>query len=190
VAEAGQAGEAAEPPSASSLQAAGFGESITLWNRRARDVVLGVMVSSRPDPSQAEGNVRPAIILVVEDEILIRAAVAEYLRILGYTVVEAADAAEATAVFSSGEPIDVVLCDVDLPGTMNGLSLARWINRRRSAPPVLLTSGRGIACSTGEKPADFFIAKPYRLRALAERLELMLASGDSSAEGRSEPEPR
>jgi CheY-like chemotaxis protein len=127
---------------------------------------------------------------MVEDEVLIRAAVAEYLRKSGYTVVEAADAAEAIAVFSSGEPIDVVLCDVDLPGTMDGLSLARWINRRRSAPPVLLTSGRGIALPAGKKPADFFIAKPYRLGALAERLKLMLASRCSKADGVAEPEPR
>ena len=144
------------------------------------------MVSSRPDPSPAQGSPRSAIVLFVEDEILIRAAVAEYLRKLGYIVVEAADAAEAMAVFSSGEPIDVVLCDVDLPGTMDGLALARWINRRRSAPPVLLTSGR-IARPTRKTPAGFIMAKPYRLAELAACLELMLASGDSAADN---TEPR
>jgi DNA-binding response OmpR family regulator len=116
--------------------------------------------------------------LLVEDEILIRAAVAEYLRKLGYIVVEAADAAEAIAVFSSGEPIDVVLCDIDLPGTMDGLGLTRWINRRRSAPPVLLTSGRGIPVFSGRKAADAFIAKPFRLAALGARIEAMLAIKD------------
>jgi CheY-like chemotaxis protein len=63
------------------------------------------MTSSRPSPSLARGDARAAIVLVVEDEILIRAAVAEYLRRLRYTVVEAADAAEAIAVFVSGELI-------------------------------------------------------------------------------------
>jgi len=130
------------------------------------------------------------MVLLVEDEILIRAAVAEYLRKLGYVVVEAADAAEAIAVFSSGEPVDVAMCDVDLPGTMNGLSLARWINRRRPALPVLLTSGRGIARSTSERPADYFIAKPYRLAALKARLESMLASRRLPADDASEPQPR
>jgi len=147
------------------------------------------MARSRPDTSPAEGNPRRAVVLLVEDEILVRAAVAEYLRRSGYVAVEAADAAEAIAVFSSGEPIDVVLCDVDLPGTMDGLSLARWIDRRRSAPPVLLTSGRGIGRSVGERTAFSFIAKPYRLAALTERLELLLASRGSAAEDRSEPEP-
>lgn len=144
------------------------------------------MVSSRPDPSTVTGDARPTILLVVEDEILIRAAVAEYLRISGYTVVEAADAAEAIAVFVSGEPIDVVMCDVEMPGTMDGLGLARWINRHHSALPVLLTSGRGVALSAGKKPAYSFIAKPYRLEELAARLELILAAGDDV----SEPEPR
>jgi len=139
------------------------------------------MVSSRPDPSPAQGSSRSAIVLFVEDEILIRAAVAEYLRKLGYIVVEAADATEAMAVFSSGEPIDVVLCDVDLPGTMDGLALARWINRRRSAPPVLLTSGR-IARPTRKTPVGFVMAKPYRLAELAACLESMLASGDPAAD--------
>jgi CheY-like chemotaxis protein len=146
------------------------------------------MTSSRPSPSLARGDARTAIVLVVEDEILIRAAVAEYLRRLRYTVVEAADGAEAIAVFVSGELIDVVICDVDLPGTMDGLSLARWINRRRSAPPVLLTSGRGIALSAGKIPANSFIAKPYRLAELAKRLKSMLTV--SATDDPSEPEPR
>jgi CheY-like chemotaxis protein len=127
--------------------------------------------------------------LVVEDEILIRVAVAEYPRRLGYRVVEAADATEAIAVFASGEPIDVVLCDVDLPGPMDGLNLTRWINGRRSPPPVLLTSGRGIALSARKKPTELFIAKPYRLRQLAERLELTLASRASATDDRPEPDP-
>ena len=147
------------------------------------------MVLSRPDPS-AEDNPHHTTVLVVEDEILIRAAVAEYLRISGHTVVEAADAADAIAVFISGEPIDVVMCDVNMPGTMDGLGLARWINRHHPALPVLLTSGRRIALCANKIPADFFIAKPYRLGELAERLKLILASRDSAADDRPEPEPR
>jgi DNA-binding response OmpR family regulator len=73
---------------------------------------------------------------------------------------------------------------------MDGLSLARWIHQRRFAPPVLLTSGRGIARSTGGKPADNFIAKPYRLAALKARIESMLASRHLRADGTSKPQPR
>jgi len=141
-----------------------------------------MMVSSCTRSSPANGNDRAAIILVVEDEILIRAAVAEYLRRSGYTVVEAADAAEAVEVFACGEPIDLVLCDVEMPGTMNGLGLARWIDRRHPSLPVLLTSGRRVAVSTGKKPRQLFIAKPYRLQELAERLKVILDSRYSAAD--------
>jgi CheY-like chemotaxis protein len=132
----------------------------------------------------AEDNSSQPTVLVVEDEILIRAAVAEYLRKLGFTVIEAADAAEAMAVFVSGEPIDVVLSDIHLPGSMDGRDLARWINRRRSAPPVLLSSGR----SGARRVDEGFIAKPYRLAALAEHLKSMLASRGSATGGG--PDPR
>src|SRR6202008_4602544 len=108
--------------------------------------VYSAMVRSRPYPS-AERKPQQPTVLVVEDEILIRTAVAEYLRISGYAVVEAADAAEAVTVFEAREPIDVAFCDVDMPGTMDGLSLARWIKQHHSTLPVLLTSGRGIAAS-------------------------------------------
>ena len=121
---------------------------------------------------------------------MIRAAIAEYLRISGYMVVEAADVAEAVAVLASGEPVDVVMCDVEMRGTMDGLGLARWINRRHPTLPVLLTSGRGVAISTGKKPRELFIAKLYRLEELAECLESMLVSRDWAAADRSEPEPR
>ena len=133
------------------------------------------MVPSRPRPCATQANARQAVVLVVEDEILIRAAVAEYLRISGYTVVEAADAAEAIAVFVSSEPIDVAMCDVDMPGTMDGLSLARWINHNHGSLPVLLTSGRRVVLAAGEKLDCSFISKPFRLGELAERIRSMLS---------------
>lgn len=140
------------------------------------------MILSRPDPSASEAKARPTTVLLVEDEILIRAAVAEYLRTSGYAVVEAADAAEAVTVIGAGEPSDVVICDVDMPGDMDGLGLARWIKQHHSEIPVLLTSGRGSFARA--IPGGSFIAKPYRLGVLAERLKLMLASGDAAADNR------
>src|SRR3974377_99585 len=138
------------------------------------------MVSCPPAPSRVRDSARPTIVLVVEDEILIRTAVAEYLRISGYAVVEAADAAEALTVFVSGEPIDCIICDVDMPGSMDGLKLAHWIKQHHSALPLLLTSGRGIAVAAAERLAFSFLSKPYRLEELADRLRLALASKDST----------
>ena len=61
-----------------------------------------------------------ATILVVEDEILIRMDLADYLRECGYHVIEASNADEAMAVLQSGREVGVALADVQMPGSMDG----------------------------------------------------------------------
>src|SRR5437879_13850595 len=90
--------------------------------------------------SRAEEEARQPLVLVVEDEVLIRSAVAEYLRLAGNLVVEAANAAEAIAVFAAGVPIDVVFSDIPMPGTMGGIGLAHWVYHRQPRLHVVLTS--------------------------------------------------
>ena len=66
------------------------------------------------------------IILVVENDVLIRMPLAEYLRECGYRVFEAADVAEAKAVLNADTPVDLVFADANLPGEENGFMLASW----------------------------------------------------------------
>jgi CheY-like chemotaxis protein len=105
-------------------------------------------------------------------------------------VVEAADVAEAVAVPASGEPVDVVMCDVEMPGTMDGLGLARWINRRHPYPACAPHSRTRRCHLHRQETARTFIAKLYRLEELAECLESMLVSRDWAAAGRSKPKSR
>jgi CheY-like chemotaxis protein len=102
----------------------------------------------------------PACVLVVEDEILIRVLIAEELRAEGFLVVEAATADEALSYFQAGFQVDLVLSDIELPGTLNGLELIRRL--RAEAPDLLtvLTSGY----SPGFHEADAFLEKPYDVR--------------------------
>lgn len=75
-----------------------------------------------------EGNSvdRQEPILVVDDEILIRHVIADYLRGGGYEVIEASDADEAVGLLRQAEiEIDVVFSDVQMPGSMDGFSLAK-----------------------------------------------------------------
>jgi CheY-like chemotaxis protein len=116
--------------------------------------------------SRAEEEARQPVVLVVEDEVLIRSAVAEYLRILGNSVVEAASAAEAIAVFAAGAPIDVVFSDIHMPGTMDGFSLARWVYHHHPGIHVMLTSGNADAARATEV-AGLFFPKPYRTAEVA-----------------------
>jgi CheY-like chemotaxis protein len=120
------------------------------------------------------------VVLVVEDETLVRLTTAEYLRLSGYAVIEAADAAEAVAVFASGEPVDIVFSDVHLPGAMDGLKLAVWVHRHHRDIPVMLTSGHADAPRIAQLVGDEgFASKPYRQREVASRLRFLLEKTES-----------
>jgi CheY-like chemotaxis protein len=123
----------------------------------------------------AEDNAR--VVLLVEDEALLRGTTAEFLRLSGYTVIETASAAEAIAELESGKSIDIVLSDVGLSGPMDSLALACWLRQRYIDVPVMLTSGYGGATRkaaldlVGE---ELFLAKPCRQEALADRIRCVL----------------
>src|SRR5690242_11851442 len=84
---------------------------------------------------------RGPTILIVEDETLIRMAAAELLRDLGYIVVEAASGEEAQAVLEAGVQVDLIFSDVNMPGVVDGLTLAKWASAQPKSPIVILTSG-------------------------------------------------
>lgn len=91
-------------------------------------------------------DAEPALpgILLVEDEPLIRMALAEDLREAGCTVIEAAHADEAWAILTAGAPVDVIYSDIDMPGSMDGLELARRVGVLWPQIPVVLTSGNNV----------------------------------------------
>ena len=80
-------------------------------------------------------------ILLVEDDSLIRLTTVEYLRAVGYNVIEAVTGEEAVAVLSSGVRVHLIFSDVSLPGAMGGFSLAVWVRNHLRSIPVVLTSG-------------------------------------------------
>ena len=118
-------------------------------------------------------------ILVVEDEVLIRMLVADYLRECGYQVFEAAGVAEAKAVLDADTPVDLVFTDVNLASEENGFMLASWIRQHHPGTQVLLTSG--IANAT-EKAGDLcesgpLLAKPYTPNVVLQRIQTLLRRG-------------
>jgi DNA-binding response OmpR family regulator len=118
-------------------------------------------------------------ILVVEDEVLIRMLVAEYLRECGYQVFEAARVAEAKAVLDADTPVDLVFTDVNLASEENGFMLASWVRQHHPGTQVLLTSG--IANAT-EKAGDLcesgpLLAKPYTPNVVLQRIQTLLRRG-------------
>jgi CheY-like chemotaxis protein len=98
-------------------------------------------------------------ILIVEDEVLVRLPIAEYLRDLGYQVREAANVAEAKLLLDAAAHIDLVFSDVHMPGGEDGLALAQWMARLHPAVPVILTSGRPLPA--GAAAGFHTLPKPY-----------------------------
>ncbi len=111
------------------------------------------------------------VILVVEDEIVLRSLVATYLRDSDFRVVEAGNAEEAVAVLTSGTAVNAVFTDVNMPGKMNGVALVHWIHQHRGDIPVLVTTGaRDRLALSDNIPADHFVAKPYIFGDIEDRI--------------------
>ncbi len=116
-------------------------------------------------------------VLIVEDEVLVRMVIADYLRECGYRVIEAGSAAEAITVLTSPEPVDVVFSDIQMPGTMDGFGLATWVRQNRPGLKVLLTSGNARAASAAGDlcEAGPLEQKPYHPQTILSRIKLLLA---------------
>jgi CheY-like chemotaxis protein len=97
-------------------------------------------------------------ILIVEDEPMVRSMLADFLRESGLGVLEAGNADEAMTLLQTNPHIDAVFTDVQMPGTMDGLDLARWISRERPSIKVLVTSGKVTRSAAQDWP---IIGKPY-----------------------------
>lgn len=103
-------------------------------------------------------------ILVVEDEPLIRITIATYLKVSGFVVLEARDADEALAMIQDSDiVIDLVFSDITMPGSIDGLGLAKWLRANRPALPIILTSGQAKRAETVRElfENEPFMVKPY-----------------------------
>jgi DNA-binding response OmpR family regulator len=143
--------------------------------------------------SPASTNVTPQsdnhlhTVLVVEDEVLIRLVIADYLRECGYKVYEAVNAQEAIAMLQSPEvAVDIVFSDVQMPGDMDGFALSRWIRANKPGVQVMLTSGversANIAATLCE--AGPLLKKPYHPHDVVDRIKQLAARVGRSDRGK------
>ncbi|EIG62620.1 PAS domain S-box protein [Bradyrhizobium canariense] len=117
-------------------------------------------------------------ILIVEDDALVRQYVVTQIKSLGYTALEAANAAEALVIIDADKNIDLLFTDVIMPGNMNGRQLADEAARRRPDLKTLFTSGYTENAIVHHGRLDsgvLLLAKPYRKSELAKMLRTALA---------------
>jgi CheY-like chemotaxis protein len=101
------------------------------------------------------------MVLVVEDEFLIRMNAVEMIEEAGFEVAEASNADEAVAILEARLDIAVVFTDIQMPGSMDGLKLAIAVRDRWPPIHIVATSGL-VDVRTGDLPeGGRFLAKPY-----------------------------
>jgi DNA-binding response OmpR family regulator len=126
-------------------------------------------------------------VLVVDDEVLVRIPIAQYLRDCGYRVLEAANADEAVTILEKDDfQVDVVLCDVEIPGAVDGFGFAKWARTVRPGLSVILA---GTAERTVNAAAELcengpLLMKPYDQRIVLDRIKRLLAARERGGGGR------
>lgn len=100
-------------------------------------------------------------ILIVEDEVLIRMDMADHLLDGGFDVLEAGNADEAIALLENNPSIRLIITDVDMPGSMDGLKLAAAVRDRWPPVRIIVVSGHRLVEITDIPDGSMFFAKPY-----------------------------
>jgi CheY-like chemotaxis protein len=126
--------------------------------------MMGLVAAKRP------------VVLIVEDEFLLRIDAAEVIGAAGFEVIEAANADEAIEVLEARGDIMVVFTDIQMPGSMDGLKLARAVRGRWPPIKIVATSGHLNVGEADLPEGGRFLPKPYSsvqvtrvLRELTER---------------------
>jgi DNA-binding NtrC family response regulator len=106
----------------------------------------------------------------------------DHLQKCGFMVFEAANADEAIHTIESGIPIDLVLTDIRMPGSMNGFGFAKWIRSNKSKISVILASAEATQTeAANELCANIpFFTKPYDLKTIVAEIRSTLDQAQRS----------
>jgi DNA-binding NtrC family response regulator len=119
------------------------------------------------------------VVLLVEDEVLIRLATADHLRLCGFKVVEAGSAREAQELILAGLSVDLVFSDITMPGDIDGVGLVKWLEQSAAHVPVMLASGVPRALDSAKQSCpnvQAISAKPYDADEVVKQIRLILAA--------------
>jgi CheY-like chemotaxis protein len=116
-------------------------------------------------------------VLVVDDEVIARMVISEYLRHCGYRVIEAANSDEALAVLQHAEiPVNVVLCGMSQAGPASGFALAQWVRQHKSETDIILAGSHSRAATAAGELCDAGpnLVKPYEPQVVVDRIKRLL----------------
>jgi len=119
-------------------------------------------------------SVIPPVVLVVEDEMLLRMRTVNMVEDAGFTSVEAVDADEAVAILESRSDIALLFTDIQMPGSMDGLKLAHAVHERWPPIKIIVVSGQ-LKLASIDIPADSrFFGKPLEAREMIVEMQSMI----------------
>jgi two-component sensor histidine kinase/CheY-like chemotaxis protein len=119
------------------------------------------------------------IVLVVEDDMVLRMRAVDVVEDAGFTPLEAVNADEAIAILESRPDISLLFTDVQMPGSMDGLKLAHAVHGRWPQIKIILVSGQ-VAVTDEERPVDSrFFGKPISMTHMISELREMIGAGAS-----------
>jgi two-component system, response regulator PdtaR len=121
----------------------------------------------------------PFTVLVVEDQALVRLDAVSCVEEAGYLAVAVANADDALLALQNGHTIDALFTDIHMPGSLDGLELARQTRGQWPDMPIVITSGQ-TKPSPGDLPERaLFLPKPYSHREIARVLDRFLVGPQS-----------
>lgn len=123
--------------------------------------------------SHGENSQGLPVVLVVEDEPLLRMMAADIVEEAGFFALEATNADEAIALLESRGDIRIVFTDIDMPGSMDGLKLAAAIRDRWPPVEIIVTSGVSMKAADALPDRAVFFPKPYDQRMILATLHRM-----------------
>jgi len=116
----------------------------------------------------------PAVVLVVEDEMLLRMRAVDMVEDAGYTSIEAVDADQAVAILEARSDVALMLTDIQMPGSMDGLKLAHAVHRRWPPIKIILVSGQ-LKMANIDIPLDSrFFGKPLDAAEMVTQMRNMI----------------
>ena len=150
----------------------GQGTTVCIYLPRiTEDATAEVDTGSTP-PAEAAGD--GEVVLLIDDEPIIRMLIAEVLGEAGYAVIEASDGPTGLSVLDSPAKVDLLVTDVGLPGGMNGRQVADAARVKRPGLKILFITGyaENAVIGSGRLDKDMFVlSKPFQMDALASRVQ-------------------
>jgi CheY-like chemotaxis protein len=119
---------------------------------------------------------KKSVVLVVEDDALIRLSAVAIVEDAGFEAVQAANADAAIRILETRADIRLVFTDVEMPGSMDGLRLAHYIRERWPPVQMLVASGKAIVAERDLPDGARFFGKPYRDHLIANAIREMITA--------------